>query len=178
MTKQPVVGTIIIGILVTLMGVWALALALDLEVVQDIKPTHLLIGTLLVGALVLILAALLPRSADKTEVVQFSPVSVELAQAGITAKKDPIVADLRWIDPTTPITVPILTPSTATVLVDPAGLAIRTASPNVDIGTDLGITWAAQHGTQNVYIGPGLTDPSQARLTVDIAAATVKVRSR
>lgn len=178
MTKQPVVGTIIIGILVTLMGVWALALAFDLAVVQDVNPTHLLIGTLLAAALVLILTALLPRSADKPGTVQFSPVSVEQAQAGITAKNEPIVADLRWIDPTRPITVPVLTQSAATVLVDPAGLAIRTASPNVDIGTDLGITWAAQHGTQNVYIGPGLTDPAQARLTVDVAAAAVKVRSR
>lgn len=177
MTKQPVVGTIVIGILVTLMGLWALALAFDLAVVRDINPTHLLIGTLLALALVLVLAALWPRSKDKTETVRFSPVSVDQARDGITTGKDSIVADLRWIDPAAPVTVPIMTRGTVTVLVDPVMIMIRTSALDVDIATNLGLVWSARHGTQNVYASAGVASPSDAHVIVDIAASAVKVRS-
>lgn len=177
MTKQPVVGTIIIGILVALQGLWALALALDLSLLRSIDPTHILVGTLLGLALILIIVALWPRSTHKRETVRFSPVSAEQARSGITAKKEDVEADLRWIDHPTPIAVPIVTQATATVLVNPTGLAIRTSSPDVDIDPSLGVTSAGQQGIQNVYLGPGLTDPSQARLTVDVAATALTVRS-
>lgn len=179
MTKQPVVGTIIIGILVILQGLWALALALDLALVRDINPTTVLIATLLGLAVLLIIIALWPRPSKREstrETIQFSPVSLDQAEAGMTAKKQDIVADLRWLDSSEAVTVPIITQARATILADPARLAIRTSSPDVDIDTSLAMTWAGRSGSQNIYLGPGLTDPAQAHLTVDVAAAALTVR--
>ncbi|WP_182354136.1 hypothetical protein [Flaviflexus huanghaiensis] len=179
MTKQPVVGTIIIGILVTIQGLWALALAFNVRLVRDVDPTTVLVATLLGLAVLLIVIALWPRSAKKqtpVETLRFSPLSAEEARVGVTTKQN-VVADLRWIDSADALTVPVVS-QRATILADPALLAIRTSSPDVNIDPDMGMRRAGMAGTQTLYLGPGLSDPSEAHLTVDAAAKSVTVRAR
>lgn len=178
MTKQPVIGTIIIGVLVVLQALWALAVAFEIPIINRFDSTQILIVTLLAIALLLIIVALWPKSAKKEEPLQYAPVSEADASTGITSRREDIVADLRWIDPSSALTVPITTGGQATVLVNPQSLAIRTAATNVDIGTDLGLTWLRQYGGENIYVSRGLTDPAQALLTVNASTTSLTVRSR
>jgi len=176
MTKQPVVGTIIVGILVTLIGLWGLALALDLSVIEDFSPTNLLIGTLLVLAVLLIVVAAWPRPSAHPHAAQFSPVTAEQARAGISAGAEGASVDLRWLEPAEPITVPVTTPGHARLVVEPAGLAIRTSASDIDIDPALGIIRSGSLGRDSIFLGPGVADLSQALVTVVVTASAVSVR--
>jgi len=174
MTKQPVIGTIVIGILVVLQSLWILALALEWAVVTDISPTQVLVFTLIGLAIVLIIAALWPRSARKAEPLRFSPVTEELAAAGIRSRQEDIVADLSWLDPSSPITIPIYTTGTATIITSSQDVAIRSEN-TMDIDANMNISWAKMDGKKNVYIGPGITGVDDALMIVDVTAKDVKV---
>lgn len=171
--RQPVVGTIIIGVLVTIQGLWALALALDSSIFRRSEPIHLLIASLLGFAIILLVAAVWPRS-KTPEPISFTPVTVDQARLGISTERE-MIADLRWIDSPDAVVVPLMTTESATIIVNPDHVVLRTSAPllNPECGMS---RWGAD-GNRTVYVGSGVTDPSQALLTVDLTARSVTLRS-
>ena len=175
MTKQPVLGTIIIGILVVLQSLWILAVSLGWDFVADISLTGAFFATLVALALLLVIIALLPRGSKKAEALRFSPVTEQLAVSGVKSRQQDVVADLRWLDPSSPITIPVSTTGAATIIVNSPGVEIRTDASNVDIGPNMDMTWVRQDGKKNVYVGPGSGEPI---ISVDVTAPTIRVTSQ